>query len=196
MAFTKTVRTFPVLSWFPTFHPIPGHRAPIDRPYPCQLYTYPTLSRRVCIALFNLSFFSAMADPLVCYLVSHGYVSSTNQYFPCGSSVITGASAQACCNAEDYCMDDGICHYTRGGVTNGTGYYMAGCTDPTWKDPACPKQCSKSNRSRMNLPVNLYVSQRPSSDQISSMTARAPSGDVVLAQKIPSTANKIHPSLL
>ena len=40
-------------------------------------------------------------------------------------------------------MEDSICHYTHGGVTNGTGYYMAGCTDPSWQDPACPKACSK-----------------------------------------------------
>jgi hypothetical protein len=28
------------------------------------------------------------------------------------------------------------------GVSNGTGYYMAGCTDSSWKDAACPKQCT------------------------------------------------------
>ena len=146
MAFTKAVRTFPVLSLLSTVHPTSRDRALIDLLHPCPpIHIF--YQSRVYLR-FRLSFFSAMAIPLVCYLVSNEYVFSTNQYFPCGNSDITGASAQSCCNAEDYCMEDSICHYTRGGVTNGTGYYMAGCTDPTWKDPACPKQCSKSKSPR------------------------------------------------
>ncbi len=82
-----------------------------------------------------------MADP-VCYTIGNDYVSSTNQYFPCGSNSASGGKAQPCCFAGDYCLEDSICQYTRGGVLNGTGYYMAGCTDSSWADLACPKQCS------------------------------------------------------
>ncbi|KAK3711890.1 hypothetical protein LTR37_009408 [Vermiconidia calcicola] len=78
---------------------------------------------------------------LVCHTVGYDFVTSSNQYFPCGTSEVNGAEAQTCCYGGDFCMEDGICHYTHSGVTNGTGYYMAGCTDPTWKDPACPKPC-------------------------------------------------------
>lgn len=137
---------FPALSLLSTFHPILPNRARIDLPHPCWCRVSFTISRCTSVPFLVLLSRSTMADPLVCYLVSNSLVASTNQYFPCGNSSISGASAQSCCNAEDYCMDDSICHYTRGGVTNGTGYYMSGCTDPTWKDPACPKQCGRPER--------------------------------------------------
>jgi hypothetical protein len=136
-----------------------------------------------------------MADPLVCYLVSNNVVTSTNQYFPCGNSDITGASAQTCCNGEDYCMDNSICHYTRGGVTNGTGYYMGGCTDPTWKDPACPKQCSKFGRISMDGSLFLQRLQPLSLGLILSTIGPALSGDAVIALKTRSIV-KVLPNLL
>lgn len=80
-------------------------------------------------------------EDLTCYTIGLNFVTSSNQYFPCGGSN-GGSGVQSCCYAGDYCMEDSICHYTHS-VTNGTGFYMAGCTDPTWQDPACPKQCSK-----------------------------------------------------
>ncbi|KAH9829774.1 hypothetical protein Tdes44962_MAKER02252 [Teratosphaeria destructans] len=82
------------------------------------------------------------SEDMVCFTIGLNYVTSSNQYFPCGASNATDAQAQSCCYAGDVCMEDSICHYTHGGVTNGTGYYMAGCTDSSWKDPACPKQCT------------------------------------------------------
>lgn len=87
-----------------------------------------------------------MGDSLVCYTIGYDFVTSSNQYFPCGKSNLTGSTAQACCYGGDYCMEDGICHYVHGGVTNGTGYYAAGCTDKTWQDPACPQACGKFER--------------------------------------------------
>ena len=87
-----------------------------------------------------------MSNALTCYTIGMDFVTSSNQYFPCGSgssNSTSGRSAhQSCCYGGDICMADGICHYTHT-VTNGTGYYMAGCTDPTWNDPSCPKACSK-----------------------------------------------------
>nr|POE90056.1 hypothetical protein CFP56_20523 [Quercus suber] len=82
----------------------------------------------------------AAADSSVCYMISENYVTSSNQYLPCGNP--SSAGGQSCCFAGDYCMQDNICYYTNP-VVNGTGYYMAGCTDSTWGDPGCPQQCSK-----------------------------------------------------
>ncbi|KAK5164299.1 uncharacterized protein LTR77_009994 [Saxophila tyrrhenica] len=81
-----------------------------------------------------------MRDSTVCYTISNDFVSSSNQYVPCGGS--SSGVAQSCCNVGDYCLEDGICRYTHRGVVNGTGYYMAGCTDSSWSNPACPKQCA------------------------------------------------------
>lgn len=82
-------------------------------------------------------------DELVCCTVGYNFVISSNQFFPYSRSNGTSArdSAQGCCSAGDYCMADSICHYTHS-VMNGTGYYMAGCTDPTCADPARPKRCT------------------------------------------------------
>ncbi|KAF2722013.1 hypothetical protein K431DRAFT_345977 [Polychaeton citri CBS 116435] len=81
------------------------------------------------------------SSELTCYTVGWNFVSSTNQYFPCGSvnsDSSNSTQAQACCYAgHDY----SICHYDHH-VEGGTGYYMAGCTDPTWQDPACATQCT------------------------------------------------------
>lgn len=76
----------------------------------------------------------ANSDPLVCYTIGFNFVTSSNQYIPCGGGAsgngTSSGGAKSCCYAGDYCMEDSICHYTHS-VTNGTGYYMAGCTDPT-----------------------------------------------------------------
>ena len=57
-----------------------------------------------------------------------GVPNATNPYVPC-------------CVKGDYCMSDGICHFTHP-QSGATGYYSADCTDPTFSDPACIKRCS------------------------------------------------------
>ena len=56
----------------------------------------------------------------------------------CGSPV-NGISY--CCNEDDICLDDAICHST---VTapGRSGFYVAGCTEPDFPEP-CSKSCSE-----------------------------------------------------
>ena len=59
---------------------------------------------------------------------------------PCSND----AGVQTCCRADDECGDDGFCHFTDRRLDNTSGYYLGGCTDPTFKDPRCGLHCSES----------------------------------------------------
>ena len=61
---------------------------------------------------------------------------------PCGAPNVAGFVA--CCVRGDVCGADGFCHFTH--PQSGTsGYYLASCTDPTYRDSSCPTRCSKFN---------------------------------------------------
>lgn len=65
---------------------------------------------------------------------------STTNWVPCGSTNTTTPNVP-CCASGDYCLADGLCHYTHS-ANGGSGYYAAGCTDRTWKDTAaCAHLC-------------------------------------------------------
>jgi len=65
---------------------------------------------------------------------------SVANWVPCGSPNTTTPYVP-CCASGDYCLADGLCHYTHS-ANGGSGYYAGGCTDPTWKDSAaCPHLC-------------------------------------------------------
>ncbi|MCJ1472510.1 hypothetical protein MMC13_001158 [Lambiella insularis] len=58
----------------------------------------------------------------------------------CGPSADIGVGA--CCAAGDTCGDDLICYYTHP-IMGGSGYYVAGCTDPTFSNQSiCSPHCS------------------------------------------------------
>lgn len=65
---------------------------------------------------------------------------------PCGA-VSSTSNFFACCVAGDSCLEDGICHTPKplNAPDVASGYYMGGCTDPTWSSPACAPQCSDLN---------------------------------------------------
>lgn len=73
-----------------------------------------------------------------CYYNRAGNI-ETSESLPCGGS--TGQNT-FCCAKGHICMDDGICLFNR--KINGTsGYYFGGCTDQTFRDPACSKRCAR-----------------------------------------------------
>lgn len=49
---------------------------------------------------------------------------------------------QNCCTEGDTCEEGSICHFMHQSY-QGSGYYIAGCSDPTYMDPICSPQCSK-----------------------------------------------------
>lgn len=60
-----------------------------------------------------------------------------SSFIPCGNAAF---GHYTCCGAGDNCLVDNACW-----GQHGTGYgssltYLAGCTDPEYKDPSCPKK--------------------------------------------------------
>ena len=76
---------------------------------------------------------------LKCYAVASGAIYENTQASQCGYPNASTPYVN-CCWKPDFCMSNDICHYTHAQI-DGSGYYLAGCTDPTWKDPSCPPQC-------------------------------------------------------
>jgi len=74
-------------------------------------------------------------------LVSNGtcYSSAGNKldgsFIPCGNDAF---GYQTCCGAGDDCMADNACFGVHGSGYGSFLTYMAGCTDPDYKDVSCP----------------------------------------------------------
>ncbi len=65
--------------------------------------------------------------------------------FACGeASNVSSGGAQLCCVNGDQCGRDSICHFSKP-IANTSGYYLGGCTDPTYTDPVCQHHCCKNN---------------------------------------------------
>lgn len=79
-----------------------------------------------------------------CYVNTLSKIRSNPDFEPCGGSSDAGAF---CCHKDDICLEDSICHFTSTQIVQGTsGYYVGGCTDETYNDPACSRSCSESPR--------------------------------------------------
>ncbi|PMD46401.1 hypothetical protein L207DRAFT_628951 [Hyaloscypha variabilis F] len=88
-----------------------------------------------------------------CYYKLDSAIAHNPPSNPCGV-VSPSTNFFACCVPGDACLDGGICHYTpkpTSAPTVVSGYYMGGCTDPTWSSPACAPQCSD-----LNVPDVVY----------------------------------------
>ena len=73
------------------------------------------------------------------YWLIDGYVYlRTTPIQECGPST---SGAQFCCDSSDSCREDSICHYNHP-LVGGSGYYVGGCTDPSFPEP-CSKSCCK-----------------------------------------------------
>ncbi|KAB8527818.1 hypothetical protein FH972_025469 [Carpinus fangiana] len=70
-------------------------------------------------------------------------------YYPDGSvawnhtACNRGAANSHCCAWTDACLTNGYCLAASGNMTN--TLLRESCTDPTWRDPACPRYCSDRN---------------------------------------------------
>ncbi|TGO25957.1 hypothetical protein BPAE_0069g00290 [Botrytis paeoniae] len=77
--------------------------------------------------------------PTTCYVINGQH--NANAGYRCDNST-TGHSS--CCAAGAICFSNGVCQQANGNVQD---YLRVGCTDPTWKDPACLNQCTSYARS-------------------------------------------------
>ena len=69
----------------------------------------------------------------VCYQPSG---MADDKTLPCNFTAIQLGGASPCCSGHDICFGDGVCYQDWSGVM-----YRAGCTDPTFVAPECPKIC-------------------------------------------------------
>ena len=93
--------------------------------------------------LFLLLAIGRVSGALQCYTVD-GKASTDTTIVACDSSV-TGqtGSHTSCCNKAtgDACLSTGLCLGTAAKTADAL-LWINGCTDPTWRDPACPQYCN------------------------------------------------------
>ncbi len=58
-------------------------------------------------------------------------------FLPCGNDAF---GHKTCCGAGDNCLADDACFGVHGSGYGSYLTYMAGCTDPDYKDPSCPNK--------------------------------------------------------
>lgn len=78
---------------------------------------------------------------MACYAVFSGATKLLDHIYPCGPVNATTPHVP-CCDAGTTCIPGGLCEYTHSQPL-GSGFYAAGCTDPSWKAPSCRRLCRK-----------------------------------------------------
>ncbi|MCJ1321736.1 hypothetical protein MMC15_007081 [Xylographa vitiligo] len=93
--------------------------------------------------MFSLSS-SRTARPLLVLALLVSLSSASTCYYPDGStapdSPCTNSTTSACCAADAYCLDNGLC-------LTGMILSRGSCTDPTWKAAECASYCQDVNPS-------------------------------------------------
>ncbi|KAF1980256.1 hypothetical protein BU23DRAFT_562644 [Bimuria novae-zelandiae CBS 107.79] len=69
------------------------------------------------------------------------YENTAATYVPCNLTAVQNGGHSACYNLGDLCMTNGLCMEPANEIKGANHYWRNGCTDPTFKDPACPNYC-------------------------------------------------------
>lgn len=69
------------------------------------------------------------------------YENTPATYVPCNLTAVENGAHSSCCNVNDLCMTNGLCMEAQNEKKGANHYWRNGCTDPTFKDPACPNFC-------------------------------------------------------
>ncbi|KAF2638687.1 hypothetical protein P280DRAFT_482024 [Massarina eburnea CBS 473.64] len=78
----------------------------------------------------------------------------TLSYIPCNATAIENGQHSACCASTDLCLTNGLCKYNAPKDAPAFNeYWRIGCTDPTYQDASCPKQCA--NIEKDDAPTHL-----------------------------------------
>ncbi|KAI3539741.1 hypothetical protein CSPX01_08697 [Colletotrichum filicis] len=70
-----------------------------------------------------------------CY---HGPGDEVGEWFPCGNADL---GYKTCCQGGDMCLSSHACYNGRFGIT-----YLAGCSDPDYRDASCPDKGAMSDQ--------------------------------------------------
>ena len=75
-----------------------------------------------------------------CYCANEGGIDVCGSgSSPC-PGIESASGVSLCCVPGDICGADSICHFNHA-IAFTSGYYLGGCTDPTFTDPICAQQC-------------------------------------------------------
>ncbi|KAK4228113.1 hypothetical protein QBC38DRAFT_476176 [Podospora fimiseda] len=93
------------------------------------------------LLLFLLTL-TSLSTARKCYF-SNGDEVTSPKITPCNPPSSSTSTHSSCCNqaVNDACLSSGLCLGTWG-KTPSSILWINGCTDPTWKDPACPQYCN------------------------------------------------------
>ncbi|KAL1598812.1 hypothetical protein SLS60_007954 [Paraconiothyrium brasiliense] len=69
------------------------------------------------------------------------YANTAATYVPCNITAVENGDHSSCCAIGDLCMTNGLCMEQQNEQKGANHYWRNGCTDKTWKDPACPNYC-------------------------------------------------------
>ncbi len=82
-----------------------------------------------------------MSDPNIyisnCTCYSAAGTKLDGSFLPCGNDA---AGHKTCCGAGDNCLADNACFGVHGSGYGSYLTYMAGCSDPDYKDASCPNK--------------------------------------------------------
>lgn len=105
-----------------------------------QILSYLILVSRYTPTILPLSN-TLMSGP--CWPLSGETYPDDDIYIPCNQTAVDNGGHSACCAPGDRCLTNGLCTNDPGGNV----YWRDGCTDRTWKDPACPNYCPSTGES-------------------------------------------------
>ena len=80
-----------------------------------------------------------------CYLRTDGEINKQNsKWFTCEDDPREGTSSSVCCMTGSTCGPDSLCRWDVENSDLDKGkFFVGGCTDKNYNDPACRKECSE-----------------------------------------------------
>ncbi|KAI9693425.1 MAG: hypothetical protein M1820_009301 [Bogoriella megaspora] len=95
----------------------------------------------------------------ICYIKNVDVVKTGLQDRPCGPTNATNPYV-SCCVEGDTCLEDGMC-YAPDDFDGTAGYYIGGCTDANYEDPACKQHCCRTLELSPILQMLTHAASQP-----------------------------------
>ena len=100
---------------------------------------------------FPLLALASLVSPAesACYVAAFGVVGEEDGWVACSGTASSAGGVESCCLRGADCGEDGICHISASANPGNNSWYVAGCTDSSYRDPTCRNDCGKSKIARM-----------------------------------------------
>jgi hypothetical protein len=99
-----------------------------------------------------------------CYGIDGTPYVTFDRYIPCNATAAALGKQTACCAPGDNCLTNGLCQGQSDSKAKRNLFWRNGCTDPTWNDPACAKQCeglgtSLAKPPKYRPPIRFHIAR-------------------------------------